>query len=453
MPASTVSSSRRLALRHLERVARSDAYVGRLDLDALDDFDAGSDPGRTRRQAKERVAGVTRWRRWLDFLLAAFYNGDYDQMEDRLRQILRLGAYELLYLQTPTHAAVDEHVELAKQTVRPGAAGLVNGILRTLDRQRDDLPAPDTGDRADDLAVRHSHPTWIVRRWLDRYGEATAEELLQWDNRRPVYGVRAHPERGGIAALQDWLDVHDVTWTASPYLDDFVRVRRLQKLVQEGLLEDGDCAVQDESAGLVVRLLDPQPGDTVLDICAAPGGKTAYAAARMQGTGTLYAADVHADRLALVQDAAAAQGWTGMLQTEAADLRDLAGRSDPPQGDRVLLDVPCSGFGVLAKRADLRWQRAPDDLAELTTLQDELLDAAARLVRPGGVLVYSTCTIEPEENEERVAAFLDRHDDFTLEPAGSTVPEKTVTEEGYYATRPDRHAVDGAFGARLRRAG
>ncbi|MFO8099793.1 MAG: 16S rRNA (cytosine(967)-C(5))-methyltransferase RsmB [Salinibacter sp.] len=437
-----VSSSRRVALRHLERVERDDAFVGRLSADGVD--------ARSRRQARELVAGVTRQRRWLDFVLADAYNGDYDAMEPRLRHILRLGLYELEFQSTPTRAAVHEYVELAKQTLRQGAANLVNGVLRAIDR-REDGPQPASGDPAEDLALRHSHPTWLVRRWLDRFGGDATAELLRWNNRRPAHHVRVNPIRTTRAEVEAWLDANDVVYTRSPHLDTGLRLKRLQPLVQGGLLDDGRVAVQDESAALVVRLLDPQPDETILDGCAAPGGKTLAIAAAMDGRGQIRAIDSHAGRLSRVEEGAAAHGVEGLVQTDAADLRAVADRADPPQADRVLLDVPCSGLGVLGKRADLRWQRRPEDLEELAALQDELLDAAAQLVRPGGLVVYSTCTIAPEENEHRIDRFLARHVDFTVESAEGHVPDEMVSPSGFLATRPHQHRMDGAFAARLRR--
>ncbi len=439
----TVSPSRSVALEHLERVAMDEAYVERLQAEDIDD--------RSRRQARELVAGVTRQRRWLDFVLAEAYDGEYDAMESRLREILRLGLYELLFQSTPTRAVVHQYVELAKQTLRPGAGNLVNAILRTIDRDREYIPDPDTGDEAENLAIRYSHPTWLVRRWLDRFGAEETTELLEWSNRRPVYSVRVNPLLTSREDVEAWLDENGVVFTGSPYLDNYLRLRRLQALIQGDLLDEGHVAVQDESAGLVVQLLDPHPGDMVIDGCAAPGGKTMAAAMRMEGDGRVLAIDTNEGRLQLVDEAAETQGVADLVETEAADLRVVADRPDPVQADRVLLDVPCSGLGVLAKRADLRWQRKPEDLGELTALQDDLLDAGARLVRPGGLLVYSTCTIEPEENEERIDAFLDRHDDFRLESAEGYVPDDVVSDAGFLTTLPHRHRTDGAFAARLRR--
>jgi 16S rRNA (cytosine967-C5)-methyltransferase len=439
----SVSPARYLALEQLERVSHDDAFVERLVSDDADD--------RARRQARDLLAGVTRQRRWLDFVLAEAYNDDYDSMESRLREILRLGLYEMLFQSTPTRAVVHQYVELAKQTLRPGAGNLVNAILRTIDRDREHIPNPDTGDEAEDLAIRYSHPTWMVRRWVDRYGIDEALDLLEWNNRRPMYSVRVNPLRTTRDDVEVWLDEEGVVFTDSPYIEDYLRLKRLQPLVQEGLLDDGHVSVQDESAGLIVQLLDPQPGDTIVDGCAAPGGKTMAIAARLQGEGTIHAVDVKEERTGLVEESAEAQGATDVITTETAELQEVAVRDDAPQADRVLLDVPCSGLGVLAKRADLRWQRSPEDLDELMALQDDLLDAAAKMVTPGGVLVYSTCTIEPEENEARVEAFLDRHPDFSVESAADFVPEDVVSENGYLTTLPHRNRTDGAFAARLRR--
>ncbi len=437
-------SARAVALDALDRIENEGAFVGLADRAApLDARDA--------RLATEYEAGVTRQRRYLDFLLSRFYRGDLAAMEPRLRQVLRLGVYDLLFLRTPPHAAVNEAVALARQRVRQGAGGLVNAVLRALLRQIDALPEPNTGDAGRDLAIAYSHPTWLVRRWLVRFGVDDTRALLAYDNDRPVYGVRVNTRRMPVAAFREMLDEADLEYAPSPYLDDFVRMPRVQGIIENGWLADGRCAIQDEAAGLVVRVLDPRKGETLFDVCAAPGGKTLYAATRMDDQGEIIASDLHVARLGLVAQGAAAHGLS-IVETVAEGVERRA-ETSAGKADAVLLDAPCSGTGVLAKRADLRWHRTPEELAELAALQTRLLASSARLVRPGGRLVYSTCSIEPEENEAQVEAFLSAHPDFTVESAAPFVDARFVTPEGYYAALPHRDAIDGAFAARLRRAG
>ena len=436
------SNVRLTAMRRLLRIEEEGAFVG---------FGGGGGEGewgaRDERQTMEYVAGVTRRRRWLDYILQHFYRGDLAKMEPPLRQILRIALYDVLYLETPPYAAVHDAVDLAKQEVRRGAGGLVNGIMRSVLRHRDDLPRPSSGDAADDLAVRHSHPTWMVRRWLRRYSPADAERLLEWNNARPAFTVRVNTLKTTAASFRERL--HELGVDAEParHLPDSFRVGSVQPLLQSGIFDEGLCSVQDEGAGLIVQLLQPARGERILDVCAAPGGKAFYAAQLMEDSGEITAVDVHEGRLRLVERGADQLGIT-CIRTIVHDAR--AFRADKAF-DRVLLDAPCSGLGVLAKRADLRWNRVPEDLQELAALQDALLDAAAANVRAGGVLVYGTCTIEPDENEDRVHAFLGRHSDFVVERADEFVSPELVREDGFFATLPFRDGIDGAFGARLRR--
>ncbi|CAI5985324.1 unnamed protein product [Closterium sp. NIES-64] len=349
--------------------------------------------GRGRRHVTELVAGVTRWRRYLDFLLSEFFSGslnELERMEPLLKQILRLGMFELAKMDTPPHAAVNEAVKLARAALRPGAASLANAILRAAVRAQEQgpLPAPSLHDAMTDrdkaraLATLHSHPVWMVRRWADRLGWREAERLMESNNARPVFSLRANTAKGVSRS-----DLHslllalpEVEVEDSPYLDDFIRVKAgMQHVLTAGLIEDGSCNVQDESAGLVVKVLAPQPGETVVDCCAAPGGKAMYAAGLMQGSGRLVAVDVNEGRVRMVAQAAQRQGLQSMVECVSSDLRTYAASSPLREtADRVLLDAPCSGLGVLAKRADLRWRRTVEGEAQLTALQDDLLDAAAR---------------------------------------------------------------------------
>lgn len=443
-------TARSWALAALQRIEDDKAFVARLEPDP------SLGPG-ARRSATDYVAGVTRWRRWLDHLIDSTFSGRPENLEPKVRQVLRLGIYELLFASTPAHAAVHAAVSLTKDVGAEKAMGLVNAVLRSLDNHREDLPQPATGDPVEDLAIRYSHPSWMVKRWRDRFGMAELTALLEWNNSRPSHGLRVNRLRSTVGDVARELAEMETPQEPSAWLpEDLIRVTRLQPVLASGLLARGLCVVQDEAAALVVRVLDPQAGESVIDLCAAPGGKATYAAERMHDRGQVLALDLNPGKVKLIEAAAARLGLRS-VRCAVADLLALHELVDPSgqplarQADRVLLDAPCSGTGVMARRADLRWQREQGDLAALCKKQDAMMDAAGALVRPDGLLVYSTCSIEPEENEARVEAFLERHPDFALESVAGLIPPALVDDKGYYRSLPQRHGIDGAFAARLRR--
>ncbi|KAI5605057.1 hypothetical protein POPTR_001G368500v4 [Populus trichocarpa] len=404
------------------------------------------------------VGGTIRWRRYLDYLIGSLCHDEkaFRSMEPLLLQILRIGFYEIVKLDMPSYAVVDENVRLAKVSLRPGAGNMVNGILRKLVllKESNSLPLPklegDDRAQARALATLYSHPVWMVRRWTKLLGQEKAIKLMMWNNDNPSFSLRANSGKGVTRAdLVMQFNMLKVPHELSLHLDHFVRVKTgLQIVIQAGLLKQGLCAVQDESAGLIVSVVNPQPGDSIIDCCAAPGGKTLYMASQMHGQGMLYAIDINKGRLRIVKETAKLHQVDGVITTIPSDLRTFA-ESYQLKSDKVLLDAPCSGLGVLSKRADLRWNRRLEDLEELKKLQEELLDAASILVKPGGVLVYSTCSIDPEENEERVDAFLLRHPEFRIDPVDRYVPPDFVTKRGFYSSDPVKHSMDGAFAARL----
>ena len=425
------SNDRRTAVEQLLRITHDGAYRSLID--------RGTGP-----RVVALVSTVTRWRRYLSFLLHWFLKNNNQRLPPELEQLLLLGIAEITILRAPPYAVVNETVNLARSMRLH--TGLTNGLLRSVVRERDRLPEPDTGNSIRDLAIRWSHPTWLTRRYVRRFGRDEALRLLQCNNKTPTHSIRLCRSRVDVQELLDELNSKGVEMRASSYLEDYFYVDSVGPLIRHGYMDRGQCAVHDESAGLVVELLNPQPGETILDACAAPGGKATAIACRMRGTGKLNAWDVHASRLQKLRDSAHAQNLENIhaLETSLPDGPDI-------KADRVLLDVPCSGTGVMSKRADLRWRRNEDDLVRLAKLQDQLLDTAADRLRPGGLLVYSTCSIEPEENDLRISAFLERRTNFTLESAGDFLPPAMVNSAGYMVTLPHQHNMDGAFAARLRR--
>ncbi|BFI32078.1 16S rRNA (cytosine967-C5)-methyltransferase [Marchantia polymorpha subsp. ruderalis] len=469
-----ISPHRAVVVVRLLRIEEGGAYADILSWDSTIDttremqyvqrtlgFSTAELEPRGRRLVTEEVAGIVRWKRYLDYLIFSQFRGeerDYERMEPLLRQILRLGVYELVMLEMSPYAVVNEATQLAKIALRAGAGGMVNGLLRAVatNQIENNHPSPvlegDDRSQARALATIHSHPVWMVRKWMARFGKEETIELLQYNNRRPTFALRANIAQGvSPEDLSAQLDKLEVAHEKSPYVPEFVRLSiGMQDVLRAGLLKDGLCAVQDESAGLVVCVVDPQPGEHIIDCCAAPGGKALFLAAKLNGTGKVLAVDINEGRLRILEEAAEQLGVSNIVSTLCCDLRnytaDVTGTAD-----KVLLDAPCSGLGVLAKRADLRWRRTPEEILGLNDLQDQLLDSAAKLVKPGGVLVYSTCSIEPAENHERVAAFIDGHPEFVIESAEAFIPKELVSEEGYFASKPHKHLIDGAFAARLRK--
>jgi 16S rRNA (cytosine967-C5)-methyltransferase len=341
----------------------------------------------------------------------------------------------------PAYAAVSQSVELAREAGAGRASGLVNGVLQSVRRRGAEIPFPEPeADPVGHLVAWGSHPRWLVERWLERFGLDETRRLVDRDNEKPELYLTIL--EGSTAGAVEALSAGGIEAEPVEAAPDSVRLGRGASA--RDALRLVPAVVQDPAAALVVRFADPDPEARIIDVCAAPGGK-AIGLAR-EGRSVL-AADLSPGRLARLRDNVARLGLADRVVLVAADAR----RPPFAPADAVLLDAPCTGTGTLRRHPDGRWRISPADLAELEELQAELLAAAAELVRPGGLLVYSTCSLEPEENELQVRRFLADNPGFELDPPSVAVDSKLVTPEGFLNVLPQREGFDGSFAARIRR--
>ena len=403
---------------------------------------------RERAQVREYVQNILRRRSYLDFIIGKFSSIGIDEMKPVLKNILRLGLYEMLFMGgTPDYAAINESVEIAKLRMGSKAGDLVNAILRNIQRDIDKLPKPAFEDRTKLVATTFSHPEWMVARWVKRFGEREAFQLMQANNQRPNYYVRVNNLRTKTENFKLRLEKLDIPFEESEWLPGYFKVESVAPFIAKDLLKKGICLVQDIAAGFAPTILEPLPGETIYDLCAAPGTKSIVMSDMMNAEGSIVAVDINPNRLEMLAQSAMDYGAEN-IKIRQDDVREL----NLKLADGVLLDAPCTGTGVLSKRADLRWKRTEQELENSVKLQEELLDEAANHVKRGGRLVYSTCSIEPEENWEQIQKFLDKYDNYELEPLDEFLPEEVLVEGGLaYQTLPHVHGCDGHFGVRLKR--
>lgn len=380
---------------------------------------------------QELVFGVVRWQAALDWLIARKTQGR--TQKPALQDLLRLGLYQIFWLdRIPDHAAVHETVEMAKHGGFGPQAGFINAILRSYLREAEETRTALADLKRTQPALGWSHPEWLVKRWQERFGDENTQRLLEWNNTPPKTFARVNTLKTDPGKLvEQWRDENvDYDFVTREWIGENL-VFELKSHPPLTMLESfrrGWFYIQDPSTLLAVRELDPQPGEDILDLCAAPGGKTTYVAQLMNNQGRIVAHDIAPDRLKLIEENRTRLGLTCVATASTLDPR-------PSAFDRVLVDAPCSNTGVLRRRVDLRWRIQPAEIARLRATQLALLRQAAKQLKPGGRLIYSTCSLELEENSEVVKQFLAAEAGFRLES------ERELT--------PGKDAVDGAFIARL----
>lgn len=447
-------NAREAALRALYRVDRADAMADGALSQALERVGPGE---RERSLCTQLVYGVLRFRNRLDWALEACIKRRISQVEPWIRNILRIGAYQILFLdKVPEWAAVDEAVELAKKYGHSGTVSLVNAALRELCRNEKSLRTiPQDLPEAVRISLEMSHPQWLVERWVRRFGLEEAVRLMEANNSIAPLSIRLNSLRSGRERVSRELHERNAKIQPGLYCDQVLLVYDAPRVTDIPSFQEGLFTVQDEASVISGLVVDPKPGETIIDACSAPGGKATHLAELAGDRAQIIAVDVSSVRLAEVSKAARRLGLTS-VKTLEADARMLADIYDG-KADRVLVDAPCSALGTIRRNPDVKWRRKPEDIRDLAALQGELLKRTARCLKPGGVLVYCTCTTEPEENLGVVGAFLEDHPEFELEDMRPYLPrglDRDVgASQGYLQLYPHVHGTDGFFLSRLRKKG
>ncbi|HHX01790.1 MAG TPA: 16S rRNA (cytosine(967)-C(5))-methyltransferase RsmB [Firmicutes bacterium] len=394
--------------------------------------------------AAEIVYGSVRMQKTIDYVLNSISSIKINALEPLVRNILRTGAYQILYLdRVPVSAAVNEAVKLAPVKNRRKVSGYINAVLRNLVRKHRSIQFPDLdSDPVGHVAVKYSHPEWLVKRWLDRYGLENTIRFCQINNTSPELHLRVNTLRISLEKLRNSLVEQGIAAEKGRFAPDVLICSRMLSPAADASFEQGYYYIQNESSALVAHALAPRPGEIVYDLCAAPGGKATHLGQLMANQGQIIAVDQTRERIELIQENAARLGIS-IIKTLVGDARSL----QLPTADRVLVDAPCSGLGVLRQRPDARWRRKEQDIDSLAKLQRQILENAATLVKPGGTLVYATCTTEPEENQDMIKWFLERYPHFSQSALPSWFPMSQSV--GMTAILPFIHGIDGFFICKL----
>ncbi|RKY82581.1 hypothetical protein DRQ07_00920 [candidate division KSB1 bacterium] len=396
----------------------------------------------------EIVQGTLRQLKYLDRIAGQLYNKKkWSKTPHVFRRSIEICLYQIIFTdKIPDYAAINETVGIVKEMNGNYWARVANGMMRSFVRDNDrftDLSGID--DEIELMSTELSHPVWLVNKFTDIFGPDQTRMLCMANNKRPVFSVRVNTAKTYIKEVLQSVRKLDPHAVQSSVLPDFIRVKNIGSVLKSDLFLNGLISVQDESAGLAARLMDPSAGELIADVASAPGGKLCYMA-ELSPDSDFIALDIKKERLALVRDNCRRTERENIFYVTANALNlPLA------KVDKLLLDAPCTGSGVLGKRADLRWKRKPEQLEKIIRLQEDLLDTCSEHVKKGGVLVYSTCTILPEENHIQISKFLSKHKEYFVERAENFVNSSVTDKNGYVYTLPHIHSTDGSFAVRLKK--
>ena len=405
-----------------------------------------------RRFLTEIVYGSVKMGLTLDWILNKYITRPLKKIPPMVRAILRISVYQIFYMdKVPISAICNEAVKLTKKYAHQGTANFVNAVLRSMDREKEKAKIPtEEKNRLEFLSLATGHPLWIIKRWEELFGYDETKKLAELNNKEPILSVRTNTLKTTREEIFKELSKQNIEAKLSEIVPEGILISKHNSLDNMEIIQSGKAQVQDESSMLVAHILSPEENDFVIDLCAAPGGKTTHIAALMKNKGKILATDIYSHKLTKINENAKRLG-IDIIETKELDGREI-GNAYENKADKVLVDAPCSGLGVLRRRPDARLKKTEEDIKKLPILQNELLESGAKAVKNGGVLVYSTCTIEPRENEEVVIKFLDKHSEFYLDNTGDCLPLKK-RDEKMIQLLPTRDNTDGFFIARMIKKG
>ncbi|CUB20319.1 Ribosomal RNA small subunit methyltransferase B [Bacillus safensis] len=444
------SNVREVALDALIKLEQNQAYSNLLLQSVMKDKDLAH---QDKPLLTELVYGTLQNKLALDYMLAPFVKKP-QKVAPWVMQLLRMSLYQMVYLEKiPDRAAIHEAVELTKKRGHKGISSLVNGVLRSV--QREGVPSFDAiKDPVKRLSIETSHPLWLVQEWVQAYGFEAAENMCRIHLVPPKQTLRVNRMKTDRTALQQKLMDAGIETELGDLSEDALKLMK-GSIVSTPSFQEGYVTIQDESSMLVARALDPQPGETVLDACAAPGGKSTHIAERMNDEGKIVSLDLHEHKVKLIKQAAKRLNLT-QIEAKALDARKAADYYSEASFDRILIDAPCSGFGVIRRKPDMKYTKSQEDSARLAAIQQAILKEAAPLLKPGGTLVYSTCTMDPTENQQVIHAFLQEHQDFEPDLSlNERLPEQVApfVQNGSVQILPHYFGTDGFFICSMRKKG
>ncbi len=439
-----IDQARETALKILYDINENEAYS---NISVNKHLEAGELREIDRAFATELAYGTVKWLMEIDYVIDRFSSVKAKKLSPWIKNILRLGIYQLLHTdRIPPSAACNTSVDLAKRYGHQASSRFVNAVLRNITRSRDSIPFPERKDIAGYLSIVYSHPRELVDGWLKLFGGEFTEELLKSNNAVPDFSVRVNTLKATQEKLLEALGQEGCRARAGNYLKEAVVLENPSSISRLEAFQKGYFTVQDESSMLASVVLEPEEGQLAVDVCSAPGGKATHLAQLMNNKGTVLARDIHEHKLRLVEGTASRLG-IGIVKTQLFDAA-VFDESLKGKADRVLVDAPCTGLGIIRKKPDIKYSGNLSQQKEIVALQKKVLENAAGYVKPGGCLVYSTCTIQPEENLENVKAFLGQNKDYKLLGFEQLLPDKLKTataQEGYIQLYPNTHQTDGFF--------